>query len=450
MDDAAITRRQRVDAIASVIDSRPTYHHAALVPEAYRTQYPFFLLGIEKPRDDKRADRPYCAPGESGCIAPTFDANHFGVADSSDLNDTRKDIRARLFSDPRSMVLTHLLRARRIGHKLENSEQPGCFIYNVYGATTDLCTRNQKSDVASPGWKRDGWGALDQLRLEMLAAAKAERATHIILLVTGWNTTQYESYLDFQEWMTRLSESLGSRETFRPVFVGISWESAWDAPPWSWIPFISAANKGNDADEIGYGWGNMLLNDVLKPVAQEAGANLVAIGHSYGTRIVFSAHYVRDVLKRSAPVADTPLTIIGMQAAFPLGRFITAAGREHQYISTYKGAARIAITSSALDAATSKVCVGTTYVGGRCGLATLSKYPKPDDTNPYKNVIKLLTTQPNGTPNGLPDSSLVTIYDATPFVNCELGGTSSGAHSDVYDKEMGTFLGAVIRSSSGQ
>jgi hypothetical protein len=44
------------------------------------------------------------------------------------------------------------------------------------------------------------------------------------------------------------------------------------------------------------------------------------------------------------------------------------------------------------------------------------------------------------------------IFDAVPSCHftdcfarsCQLSGTNSGAHSDVYDKEMGRFLGVVM------
>ena len=208
-------------------------------------------------------------------------------------------------------------------------------------------------------------------------------------------------------------------------------------------------SEGNDADEIGFTWVNYLLNDVLNPIAAESDAQLVAIGHSFGTRIVLGAHYVRDILLRSQPVADTPVTLIGMQAAFPAGRFISQEGKEHQYVRANKGDARVIITSSDSDKANSTICyynflgwdIGTGYVGGPCGLEQVKKNPEL-----YGKSITVLKTNKAGQPANPPILKQVSLYNASPFVGCELEGTSSGSHSDVYDQEMGHFLGEIIRS----
>ena len=66
-----------------------------------------------------------------------------------------------------------------------------------------------------------------------------------------------------------------------------------------------------------------LLNDILKPIAFHSNAQLVAIGHSFGSRIVLGAHYAREIIVRKELESDSmPITLIGIQAAFPTGRLL--------------------------------------------------------------------------------------------------------------------------------
>ena len=232
-------------------------------------------------------------------------------------------------------------------------------------------------------------------------------------------------------------------EPFNPIFVAVTWESEWAKLPSAG----SFANKGNDADEIGFTWANYLLNVVLKPIAKESRAQLVGIGHSFGSRIILGSHYVRSILAKRPSASDSvPVTLIGMQAAFPTGRFISARGGEHPYLSANKEPATVVITTSKYDGATGTMESGileTGYIGGPGGLTELQNHQEI-----YDGYIKKFDTARDGGAIGGPDSRLVSVYDASPFVNCELPGTESGSHSDVYDEEMGHFLGQMIRATA--
>lgn len=424
------------------------YHHAVVAYEDYKTPFSFFLVGIEKPRGEHK--RPYCNSNEQTCDFPKFDPGRFKGESSDDqgeIEDTREDIEDRLFNDSKPMVPTHILKAGKTTSDNTNKDQQVCFVFNVYGddGVTPWCNNSlHPVEIDKPAWSSKAWKALDRLGAEIKATAQRENATHIILLATGWATVEYESFLDFSHWMTSLRNDFAGKE-FRPIYIGIAWESGFPALS----DTASFTTKGNDADEIGFTWVNYLLNDVLNPIAAETNAQLVAIGHSFGTRIVLGSHYVRDVLMRSTPVLNTPVTLIGIQAAFPTGRFISQEGKEHQYVRANKGDTRVIITSSDSDKATYTICyydlwdweIGTGYVGGPCGLEQVKNNPEI-----YRKSITLLETADTGQPISIPVSNQVSLYDASSFVNCELKGTSSGSHSDVYDNEMGHFLGEIIRS----
>jgi hypothetical protein len=422
------------------------YHDAVVEPNAFGTIYSFYLLGFEKPDDNSLS--PYCRPNEISCSSPKFKPDNFkgGSNDDPDeILDTQKDIEKNLSEKP--LVLTHVLNVGKMSRDMHDDKRDSCFIFNVYedDADTPWCQNNHKANILNsgilkPDWKREGWRGLNQLAADINAKVVEEKATHIILLATGWNTRQYESYLDFKAWMDNLTEEFKSKhEEFRPIFIGTSWQSEW--PWWEHIPFISEFTKGNDADEIGFTWENYLLNDLMRPIAKLSGAQLVVIGHSFGSRIALGAHYTRDIIVRNEPVADVPITIIGMQAAFPIARFVTTEGKEHQYVAANKKNATVVITSSKDDEATGKMCIGTAYVGAGCGLEELRK------NNAYKDFVTVLPTSDDGTPTK-PDDHRVWVYDASPFVNCQLEATKSGAHSDVYDAKMGHFLGEIIHNSA--
>ena len=421
----------------------PEYHDAVVAPGSYSTPYSFYLVGVEKPRDGSDI-RPYCKPSEENCQTPRFDPSKFkgsNADDPDEIDKTKKDIEKRLFRDWRPLVLTHVMKVGKQAVPGMEKEE-GCFIFNVYGDKSESpwCKHNYQARLDKDDWKREGWKGLDALATDVEERVKREKATHIILLATGWNTAEYESYLDFQNWMQKLTQDFQmADQPFRPVFIGTAWESGWPAFN-KMLPFLCEFNKGNDADEIGFGWENYLLNDLMKPIAKANGAQLVAIGHSFGTRIVLGAQYVRHVLERKTD-ADVPVTIIGMQAAFPVARFVTSEGKEHQYVENNRGRADVIITSSEHDTANSKMCFGTNYIGARCGLEELKK------DKDYEEVIKELTAGSDGKPQTPPARNQVLVYDASSFVDCQLRGTHSGAHSDVYDREMGHFLGEVIRGT---
>lgn len=424
------------------------YHDAVVEPKMYETPYPFYLLGFEKPDDDSLS--PYCNPKYISCKTPRFDPHNFKGGepdDPSEISDTQDDIEKNLSEKP--LVLTHVLNVGKKTSDMHGDNRDSCFVFNVYGHDTETswCQNNHKVNilddgVLKPDWKREGWKGLDQLAANVKEKVAEEKATHIILLVTGWNTPQYESYLDFKAWMDNLTQDFkDNHEEFRPIFIGTTWQSGW--PLWDklYLSAISNFTKGNDADEIGFSWENYLLNDLMSPIAKSSGAQLVVIGHSFGSRIALGAHYTRDIIVRNEPIADVPVTIIGMQAAFPIARFVTMEGKEHQYVAANKNNATVVITSSKYDEATGKMCIGTAYVGAGCGLKELK------ENSTYKDFVTVLTTSDAGHPTK-PDADLVSVYDASPFVNRQLEGTQSGAHSDVYHIPMGHFLGEIIRNSA--
>ncbi|CAG0979833.1 hypothetical protein BURK2_01776 [Burkholderiales bacterium] len=426
----------RHEEIRSKIRTRVEFHHAAIAPEAYQSNEPLFLIGLEKPRAFSR--RPYCASGETGCNGVTIDPEKFDAVGAGNVNAvtrTRQDIRRTLFQDPRSLVVTHMVRTRWT--KGDGSfSTGGCYVFNVYGlgSGSKWCDNSIADDVVSPEWTRSGWFAFDKLRLEIEKLAKQRQATHLVFLATGWNTDEYESYRDFVQWMDQIGAAAKGRE-YRPIYIGVAWESKYNSVP---NP-ASFTTKGNDADEIAFSWANRMLNDILLPLAADIGTHVVGIGHSFGARIVFGSHYVRSVQGRQPAARPQRLTLIGLQAAFPIGRFITQQGEEHQYLQQNLGTATAVITSSEFDQANERITLAGGYAGGKWALSSIRQQRRL-----YADALSLREADSSGKPKTYPDETRVSIYDASAFVNCQLQGTTGGAHSDVYDAEMGRFIAEVL------
>jgi hypothetical protein len=389
-------------------------------------------LGIEKPR--KNSASPY----------ETAKANINTSRLTGLLSQSVSDEIHSILKDFRFMVLTHILSVDQ-----SNSKSKECFIYNVYQneKADSWCQHKHiaKINKDNTTWLNEGWKALVQFGLEIKDAVQREKATHIIILATGWNTEQYESYRDFDFWMKILVDDFKNKEKdFRPIFVGISWE-----PELRKIYKVPGFKiKAHDADEIGFTWGNYLLNDILKPVAASSNSKpqIVAIGHSLGSRIIFGSHYVRDVIDRESTSLSNsyPITLIGLQPAFSIDRFVPDGGKEYLYNQAYKSNATVVMTSSRYDKATGII---PKYVGGKKGLDEFRKH-----TQTYNGIINEAHLNNMDLPNIQEFSQdKVNLYDVSSFVNCTLPGKNSflsGAHDDIYDAEMGKFLGEIIRLSN--
>jgi hypothetical protein len=121
-----------------------------------------------------------------------------------------------------------------------------------------------------------------------------------------------------------------------------------------------------------------------------------------------------------------------------------------------KDAATVVITTSKSDKATGQMTSGlltTGFIGGPGGLSELHNHPED-----YKSAIVKLDNDrqdqakcgpdENGQAKCGPDKKSVSLYDVSAFVNCQVPGTSNGSHSDVYDEQMGNFLGQIIRAAT--
>jgi hypothetical protein len=280
--------------------------------------------------------------------------------------------------------------------------------------------------------------------------------THLVVASMGWDNDQVESVRRYGATLSVLAEAARRQQApFQPLVIGITWPSVWG---WaSWFDFGQLAyklggygNKADDADEIGYTIFNYLLNGLARNVVMEAGQPnlpIVALGHSFGGRVVSRALFSDDLLRpalkegRRAPVT----VFIGLQPAFSINRFIrNCPDREGQhcgdegspYADLKKPGSGIVITTSEHDTANPLAWFLTRarHAGGWRGLARAREHPALfeflDGDDPTTRLREDATCQRVRT------RERVVMVDAKAFVL---------DHNDVLDIEMGELMWSAIR-----
>jgi hypothetical protein len=280
--------------------------------------------------------------------------------------------------------------------------------------------------------------------------------THLVLASMGWDNDQVESVRRYGATLSVLAEAARRQQgAFRPLVFGITWPSVWG---WaSWFDFgqlvyklFGYGNKADDADEVGYTVFNYLLNGLARDVVVEAGQPnlpIVALGHSFGGRVVSRALFSDDLLRpalkgrRRAPVT----VFIGLQPAFSINRFIRdcpdrdgkhCGDEGSPYADVKKPGSGIVITTSEHDTANPMAWFLTRsrHAGGWRGLARAREHP---------SIFEFLdgddpTAQLNNTPTcqTLRTHERVVMVDAKSFVF---------DHNDVLDLETGEVMWSAIR-----
>ncbi len=156
------------------------------------------------------------------------------------------------------------------------------------GALADRC---QSTDALfEVGWDRD---LIDLLDLKPpVASGATSRPKLIVIYIHGWQNDAREhdgDYKNFKELIDRLSGGEQEKENKKQVIgIYISWNARSDIPVWNYLTFW---NRMNAADRIAT---SGTVSNIIGAVANVARkskdpAQLIAIGHSFGARILFSA-----------------------------------------------------------------------------------------------------------------------------------------------------------------
>lgn len=377
--------------------------HAVLIDKV-ETKSPIFIIGIEK-RADNRARLPFvsrdCGPGEK-CFA-------WGRPDPFD------DIVRKRVKD-RAPVVSHVVRIEK--NRCE-------VIANAYGPTT--CPAAVSTGL-SPDTISGSWEALEDRLYEALEVEIARtKATHLVIMATGWATGQVDSIAHYDEWAAAIEKGMSSSPaTFRPIFVGVTWPSTWG------VPLVSFANKAHDADEIGYTWANVLVNRVAPRLKEKTGVRVVLLGHSFGSRMLTTAAYAAKGINESCADSGAPDLLVGLQGAFSVSRYVPSRGDEG---SPYQGhgacEVRAAFTTSwkdrSLKLRPADVVARGSFIGTNKAFQTAPTEFLRVKASASGNIQAPSTLSQGG----------VLLIDAGEVVS---------AHNDVFDAEIGTLVADLITS----
>lgn len=366
-----------------------------------------YIVGIEKYKLQKKDRDSY---------QDHFQPLPSGNGSAPESVRARNKIFGNRLNDEKTLVISHLAAFQKGRIR---------FLHNEYGKSSKPEFEYQRS-----------LNALESLRSDLRRRLKENSYSHALVMAMGWNNDQKESIRRFNRINANLRFAAGDSAEFKPLVVGVTWPSVWFGgskilPAKKLGHVTSYGNKAHDADEVGYTWANMIVNQLL-PAELPAKTKIVLIGHSFGARLLSRAVFSRDHLKAGAH-ERFPDLFVGLQGAFSANRFIPLAGREgHPYSEFSAVKTPIVLTTSTNDLA-NPIAAFTTrakHVGGRFGRKTAAKHPK---------VFQIFGWNPNT--QTLPEyDRRVVLIDAGAIVNND----KLSAHNDILDAEMGLLLWRLI------
>lgn len=403
------------------------YHEVATDPQGAGLRMPGFLLGVEKTQvrliDAPRWDAIEALNSNPDGVSPRITGKFRSVT-----------------NDPKRMFLSHL-----VEYRLALTPTPYIevdFLHDAYGRDPRRGSAAELELTESA--YADSWRALDVLhdrirtRLD-IAVANGEPYTHLVFATMGWHTRQLEGLRDLNSLFGNLLHAAREAEvdSFRPLFVGMTWPSDWT------VKVVSYANKANDADELGFGLVNALTHNVLcrlrDSMPMEA-PKVVLIGHSFGARIVtraaFSRAFLRDVRSDRGPDL-----VLSLQGAFSLNRFIEGGGLEGAPYANHEGQApTVAMTWSDSDTANplTRFVTGAVNSGSKGGFKLAQK---------HQGLFSFGTSTATGELRGVPATVGVPerlMIDASELIRFTPPGTGGGSHSDIFNRYIGRLIWQVF------
>ncbi|MGX9355366.1 hypothetical protein ACS3SW_09445 [Roseobacteraceae bacterium S113] len=301
-----------------------------------------------------------------------------------------------------------------------------------------------------------GWLALDKLEQSLLGdiAAAAERGTpftHLVLMCMGWNNDQTEALERYNDLMMQTGRNTDGA-VFNPLVIGLTWPSVWktrgDGGFINWVLHkASYANKALDADELGFGIANALVNRILPRVEAASGLRAIMIGHSMGARILSRAYYSAQVLRDAVPRTGLRPILIGLQGAFSANRFradfelvpvvrAVFTGEGGPYQDHDKPGGHVVLTWAKRDFANpvAAYVTGAAHVGGSVGAKAFD-----DAALAGKIVAYELEDHTSLTPpvQAVVENGRVLYIDASSII---------GSHGDIRDAEVGRLTWVLIET----
>ncbi|MEL6681735.1 MAG: hypothetical protein AAFQ09_03710 [Pseudomonadota bacterium] len=437
------------------------YHSLLELPYSEILGTSGFIIGIEKaPRDRIAFPSQSTVGDENGIGANQYDQQRLRPPSptSDQVSDSDIDAQRQRFdgitSDGKVMFVSHIL-SYRAGQGVDRIQPE--LLYTTFSQTgfsdsSPACGKATVADAYAQGWR-----ALDclsdQIDRTMTDARRRGRPyTHIFLLSMGWNNDQQES---LRRYNAIVSQTLAAAQTnardqdLNLLVIGITWPSVWGGTSISQIinrglHLFSYPAKTDDADEIGFGIANKLMNGILPTLEQKHDVHTVAIGHSMGARILsrayYSSHMLVDAVDRTA---ETAPILIGLQPAFSANRFARGAdpslsfgnvrpGEGGPYQDHQLPGGLVALTWSQGDYANplARYLTGALHLGAEPG------YSRAKQINREGNVVFQFGTASNtGRATACPNDGKILLEDASAFIL---------SHSDIQNAAVGRFVWSVM------
>jgi hypothetical protein len=407
------------------------FHDVVHHPEDIPFPHKAFIVGIEKTEYDKIG-----AP--AGLDISRF---QYRTDMGADERDYFQDLLGKGQDD--KMFVSHTFY-----YSGNSGETEPRFLYNAYAP--------DNVDKAQDAYEK-GWNALDDLEQNIRAALKknAENGkpyTHVIIGAMGWNNDQKQALAHYDHILSNIkgAQDKDDQNEINPLFIGLTWPSVWGkktplrlAEKFQHLSSYPA--KTNDADSIGYGIANHIVNhtvagitaDYTKENGYPVDMKSVLIGHSLGARLLSSAAYGRDMLIDAK--GDATDLLIGLQGAFSIRRYIPGEGIEGAPYKNHKHGAKTSLmTYSEHDDVvpvarwiTRALHVGSTeaneHVSCPINEDTCTQKARIFNEMDWKHVLS-----PHMKSNGR-------------VLHIDTSALMTGGHSDIDNKEIGLFISDIIK-----
>lgn len=372
------------------------FHAIAYYPDDIKLNFPGYIVGIEKsPRSKVLHD----------------DLKLF----EKDRSDGVEKVISKLKNDSKLMNITHIFKYDENASTQKVSTKQ---LYNLY----------EQDSKNIPHAFVKSWEALKRLKQDIDARDDYDS---IIVFSMGWNTSQEEAIRNFNSIYRNLKK-VGGKE-FNPLFIGITWPSVWESSvlPDLLVKLFSFPNKASDADEVGISWIGALLHHTLKDTTKP----LVVIGHSFGARATSMAAFEGNTIYDQEHYPKNKIDcLISLQGAYSLNRFYNNGIEDVLYDHSQT---KVVLTASKYDTAMD-IGIWAPYVGNE---STFEKYCGDEG---YQNLV-CKDTSAKEFSDALQNTKILYLR-ADNIIKNNVYNSGGGAHSDIYDEEMGQVLWKIIKN----
>lgn len=411
------------------------FHSTLYYPQEIGLRFDGFIVGIEK------SPRMRITKDGNVLVHPIADAGLPKAADS-----------AKKINDGKLLFVSHILRNAAVPGATSN-----CALYNAYDVAVGTVATRQLVDycdgteilLTKPEEAfQNSWKALDKLKSSISSAVESGKYTHVLIVTMGWNTEQVEAVRNMNSIAGNFVHS--SKVKANPLVIGVTWPSMWIS---KWVdPVIKVASfpsKAEDADEVALTWLGVLLHDTVPAALRRSQIPVIAVGHSFGGRATVTAACVGPIISPSTmPLPRGRIdTAIIFQGAFMSEQLFASTPEKFHYPLGCPNVGKLALTSSVADKANNIPFWGTYSGDDRTFKKHCASSPNADRVScAWAGADgQLPTVKPGHFRN-------IMFINADSLINEHAYGTGGGAHSDIFRREHGTLINAVLqdRTSTGK